>query len=165
MKEISKEKTFYEMAETVFRERKEKLETLKKREEEEELKKREERIKRIAIICLKIFSESTKNTQNSQVFVTQICIKIKFRDGMAIGSDCEILTANSMCYNTENCSNTPNYKYIGEYLAKIRSKNLTYEDLGEIDRYFRIAKGFYTRRYGHFEDTWTETLIIGIKEK
>ena len=31
MKEISKEKTFYEMAETVFRERKEKLETLKKR--------------------------------------------------------------------------------------------------------------------------------------
>ena len=71
-----------------------------------------------------------------------------------------------MCFNTENCSNTPNYKYIGEYLAKIRSKNLTYEDLGEIDRYFRIAKGFYTRRYTtDIGNTWTETLIIGIKEK
>lgn len=95
MKEISKEKTFYEMAETVFQERKEKLETLKKREKEEELKKRDERIKRIAIICLNIFSESTKHTQNSQDFVTQIYIEITFRDGMAIGSDCEIITSNS----------------------------------------------------------------------
>ena len=118
MKEISKEKTFYEMAETVFQERKEKLEAIKKREEEEKLKKREERIKRIAIICLNIFSESTKNTQNSQDFVTQIYIKITYCCGMAIGRDCEIRTSNDKCYNTENCSNTPNYKYLGEYLAK-----------------------------------------------
>ena len=162
MKEISKEKTFYEMAETVFQERKEKLETLKKREKEEELKKRDERIKRIAIICLNIFSESTKHTQNSQDFVTQIYIEIIFRDGMAIGSDCEIITSNSKCYNTEECSNTPNYKYLGEYLAKIRSANLTNEDLGEIDRYFLKTNGFYTRHYG---DACSETLIIGIKEK
>ncbi len=162
MKEISKEKTFYEMAETVFQERKEKLETLKKREKEEELKKRDERIKRIAIICLNIFSESTKHTQNSQDFVTQIYIEITFRDGMAIGSDCEIITSNSKCYNTEECSNTPNYKYLGEYLAKIRSANLTNEDLGEIDRYFLKTNGFYTRHYG---DACSETLIIGIKEK
>lgn len=161
MKEISKEKTFYEMAETVFQERKEKLETLKKREKEEELKKRDERIKRIAIICLNIFSESTKHTQNSQDFVTQIYIEITFRDGMAIGSDCEIITSNSKCYNTEECSNTPNYKYLGEYLAKIRSANLTNEDLGEIDRYFLKTNGFYTRHYG---DACSETLIIGIKE-
>ena len=162
MKEISKEKTFYEMAETVFQERKEKLETLKKREKEEELKKRDERIKRIAIICLNIFSESTKHTQNSQDFVTQIYIEITFRDGMAIGSDCEIITSNSKCYNTEECSNTPNYKYLGEYLAKIRSANLTNEDLGEIDRYFLKTNGFYTRHYG---DDCSETLIIGIREK
>ena len=162
MKEISKEKTFYEMAETVFQERKEKLETLKKREKEEELKKRDERIKRIAIICLNIFSESTKHTQNSQDFVTQIYIEITFRDGMAIGSDCEIITSNSKCYNTEDCSNTPNYKYLREYLAKIRSANLTNEDLGEIDRYFLKTNGFYTRHYG---DACSETLIIGIKEK
>ena len=162
MKEISKEKTFYEMAETVFQERKEKLETLKKREKEEELKKRDERIKRIAIICLNIFSESTKHTQNSQDFVTQIYIEITFRDGMAIGSDCEIITSNSKCYNTEECSNTPNYKYLGEYLAKIRSANLTNEDLGEIDRYFLKTNGFYTRHYG---DACSETLIIKIKEK
>lgn len=162
MKEISKEKTFYEMAETVFQERKEKLETLKKREKEEELKKRDERIKRIAIICLNIFSESTKHTQNSQDFVTQIYIEITFRDGMAIGSDCEIITSNSKCYNTEECSNTPNYRYLGEYLAKIRSANLTNEDLGEIDRYFLKTNGFYTRHYG---DACSETLIIGIKEK
>ena len=162
MKEISKEKTFYEMAETVFQERKEKLETLKKREKEEELKKRDERIKRIAIICLNIFSESTKHTQNSQDFVTQIYIEITFRDGMDIGSDCEIITSNSKCYNTEECSNTPNYKYLGEYLAKIRSANLTNEDLGEIDRYFLKTNGFYTRHYG---DACSETLIIGIKEK
>lgn len=162
MKEISKEKTFYEMAETVFQERKEKLETLKKREKEEELKKRDERIKRIAIICLNIFSESTKHTQNSQDFVTQIYIEITFRDGMAIGSDCEIITSNSKCYNTEECSNTPNYKYLGEYLAKIRSANLTNEDLGEIDRYFLKTNSFYTRHYG---DACSETLIIGIKEK
>ena len=161
MKEISKEKTFYEMAETVFQERKEKLETLKKREKEEELKKRDERIKRIAIICLNIFSESTKHTQNSQDFVTQIYIEITFRDGMAIGSDCEIITSNSKCYNTEECSNTPNYRYLGEYLAKIRSANLTNEDLGEIDRYFLKTNGFYTRHYG---DACSETLIIGIKE-
>lgn len=162
MKEISKEKTFYEMAETVFQERKEKLETLKKREKEEELKKRDERIKRIAIICLNIFSESTKHTQNSQDFVTQIYIEITFRDGMAIGSDCEIITSNSKCYNTEECSNTPNYKYLGEYLAKIRSANLTNENLGEIDRYFLKTNSFYTRHYG---DACSETLIIGIKEK
>lgn len=162
MKEISKEKTFYEMAETVFQERKEKLETLKKREKEEELKKRDERIKRIAIICLNIFSESTKHTQNSQDFVTQIYIEITFRDGMAIGSDCEIITSNSKCYNTEECSNTPNYRYLGEYLAKIRSANLTNEDLGEIDRYFLKTNSFYTRHYG---DACSETLIIGIKEK
>ncbi len=150
------------MAVTVFQERKEKLETLKKREKEEELKKRDERIKRIAIICLNIFSESTKHTQNSQDFVTQIYIEITFRDGMAIGSDCEIITSNSKCYNTEECSNTPNYKYLGEYLAKIRSANLTNEDLGEIDRYFLKTNGFYTRHYG---DACSETLIIGIKEK
>ena len=162
MKEISKEKTFYEMAETVFQERKEKLETLKKREKEEELKKRDERIKRIAIICLNIFSESTKHTQNSQDFVTQIYIEITFRDGMAIGSDCEIITSNSKCYNTEECSNTPNYRYLGEYLAKIRSANLTNENLGEIDRYFLKTNSFYTRHYG---DACSETLIIGIKEK
>lgn len=150
------------MAETVFQERKEKLETLKKREKEEELKKRDERIKRIAIICLNIFSESTKHTQNSQDFVTQIYIEITFRDGMAIGSDCEIITSNNNCYNTENCSNTPNYRYLGEYLAKIRSANLTNEDLGEIDRYFLKTNGFYTRHYG---DACSETLIIGIKEK
>ena len=162
MKEISKEKTFYEMAETVFQERKEKLEAIKKHEEEEKLKRREERLTRIAKTFLQIFRESTNYTQNSQDFVTQICIKIKFRDGMAIGSDCKILTANSMCYNTENCSNTPNYKYLGEYLAKIRSENLTYEDLGEIDRYFLKTNGFYTRHYG---DACFQTLIIGIKEK
>ena len=162
MKEISKEKTFYEMAETVFQERKEKLETLKKREEDEKLKRREERLTRIAIICLKIFSESTKNTQNSQDFVTQIYIKITYCCGMAIGRDCEIRTSNDKCYNTENCSNTPNYRYLGEYLAKIRSANLTNEDLGEIDRYFLKTNGFYTRHYG---DACSETLIIGIREK
>ena len=52
---------------------------------------------------------------------------------------------------------------LGEYLAKICDENLTYEDLGEINRYFRIAKGFYTRQYGHFEDACTETLNIAIK--
>lgn len=161
MKEISKEKTFYEMAETVFQERKEKLETLKKREKEEELKKRDERIKRIAIICLNIFSESTKHTQNSQDFVTQIYIRITYCCGMAIDSDCGIITSNNNCYNTENCSNTPNYRYLGEYLAKIRSANLTNEDLGEIDRYFLKTNGFYTRHYG---DACSETLIIGINE-
>ena len=162
MKEISNEKTFYEMAETVFRERKEKLETLKKREKEEELKRREEKITRIAKICLEIFSESTKHAQNSQDFVTQIYIRITFYDGIAVGSDCEIVTSNSKCYNTEECSNTPNYKYLREYLAKIRSANLTNEDLGEIDTYFVKTKGFYTR---HIGDAWSETLNIGIKEK
>ena len=162
MKEISKEKTFYEMAETVFQERKEKLETLKKREEDEKLKRREERLTRIAKTFLQIFRESTNYTQNSQDFVRQIYIRITFRDGMAIGSDCEIITSNSKCYNTEECSNTPNYRYLGEYLAKIRSANLTNEDLGEIDRYFLKTNGFYTRHYG---DACSETLIIGIKEK
>ena len=141
MKEISKEKTFYEMAETVFQERKEKLETLKKREEDEKLKRREERLTRIAKTFLQIFRESTNYTQNSQDFVRQIYIRITFRDGMAIGSDCEIITSNSKCYNTEDCSNTPNYKYLGEYLAKIRSENLTNEDLGKIDRYFLKTNG------------------------
>ena len=163
MKEISKEKTFCEMAETVFQERKEKLEAIKKHEEEEMLKRRDERIKRIAIICLKIFSESTKHTQNSEDFVKQIFIKITFCGGKAIGTDCEIGTTKGKCYNTKECSNTPNYKYLGEYLAKICDENLTYEDLGEINRYFRIAKGFYTRQYGHFEDACTETLNIAIK--
>lgn len=161
MKEISKEKTFYEMAETVFQERKEKLETLKKREEDEKLKRREERLTRIAKTFLQIFRESTNYTQNSQDFVRQIYIRITFRDGMAIGSDCEIITSNSKCYNTEDCSNTPNYKYLGEYLAKIRSENLTNEDLGKIDRYFLKTNGFYTRHYG---DACSETLIIGINE-
>lgn len=141
MKEISKEKTFYEMAETVFQERKEKLETLKKREEDEKLKRREERLTRIAKTFLQIFRESTNYTQNSQDFVRQIYIRITFRDGMAIGSACEIITSNSKCYNTEDCSNTPNYKYLGEYLAKIRSENLTNEDLGKIDRYFLKTNG------------------------
>ena len=162
MKEISNEKTFYEMAETVFRERKEKLETLKKREKEEELKRREEKITRIAKICLEIFSESTKHAQNSQDFVTQIYIRITFYDGIAVGSDCEIVTSNSKCYNTEDCSNTPNYKYLGEYLAKICDENLTYEDLVEIDTYFLKTKGFHTRHYG---DAWSNTLNIKIKEK
>lgn len=161
MKEISKEKTFCEMAETVFQERKEKLEAIKKHEEEEKLKRREERITRIAIICLNIFSESTKNTQNSQDFVTQIYIRITYCCGMAKDSDCGIITSNNKCYNTENCSNTPNYRYLGEYLAKIRSANLTNEDLGEIDRYFLKTNGFYTRHYG---DACSETLIIGINE-
>ena len=85
---------------------------------------------------------------------------------MAIGRDCEIRTSNDKCYNTENCSNTPNYKYLGEYLPKICDENLTYKDLGEIDTYFVKAKGFYTRRYTtDIGNTWTETLIIGIKEK
>ena len=81
---------------------------------------------------------------------------------MAIDSDCEIITSNNKYYNTEKCSNTPNYRYLGEYLAKIRSANLTNEDLGEIDRYFLKTNGFYTRHYG---DACSETLIIGIKEK
>lgn len=108
------------------------------------------------------FSESTKHAQNSQDFVTQIYIRITFYDGIAVGSDCEIVTSNSKCYNTEECSNTPNYKYLREYLAKIRSENLTNEDLGEIDTYFVKTKGFYTR---HIGDAWSETLNIGIKEK
>lgn len=162
MKEISKEKTFYEMAETVFQERKEKLETLKKREEDEKLKRREERLTRIAKTFLQIFRESTNYTQNSQDFVTQIYIRITYCCGMAKDSDCGIITSNNKCYNTENCSNTPNYRYLGEYLAKIRSANLTNEDLGEIDRYFLKTNGFYTRHYG---DDCSETLIIGIREK
>ena len=161
MKEISKEKTFYEMAETVFQERKEKLETLKKREKDEKLKRREERLTRIAKTFLQIFRESTNYTQNSQDFVTQIYIIITYCCGMAKDSDCGIITSNNKCYNTENCSNTPNYRYLGEYLAKIRSANLTNEDLGGIDRYFLKTNGFYTRHYG---DACSETLIIGINE-
>ena len=161
MKEISKEKTFYEMAETVFQERKEKLETLKKREKDEKLKRREERLTRIAKTFLQIFRKSTNYTQNSQDFVTQIYIIITYCCGMAKDSDCGIITSNNKCYNTENCSNTPNYRYLGEYLAKIRSANLTNEDLGEIDRYFLKTNGFYTRHYG---DACSETLIIGINE-
>ena len=161
MKEISNEKTFYEMAETVFQERKEKLETLKKREKDEKLKRREERLTRIAKTFLQIFRKSTNYTQNSQDFVTQIYIIITYCCGMAKDSDCGIITSNNKCYNTENCSNTPNYRYLGEYLAKIRSANLTNEDLGEIDRYFLKTNGFYTRHYG---DACSETLIIGINE-
>ena len=68
---------------------------------------------------------------------------------MAIDSDCEIITSNNKYYNTEKCSNTPNYRYLGEYLAKIRSANLTNEDLGEIDRYFLKTNGFYTRNFDY----------------
>ena len=108
------------------------------------------------------FRESTNYTQNSQDFVTQIYVRITYCCGMAIDSDCEIITSNNKYYNTEECSNTPNYRYLGEYLAKIRSENLTNEDLGEIDTYFVKTKGFYTR---HIGDAWSETLNIGIKEK
>ena len=159
MKEISNEKTFYEMAETVFRERKEKLETLKKREKEEKLKKREEKITRIAKTFLQIFRESTNYTQNSQSFVTTLTIRIITVMGDA-SIDYFIGTLNGESHSIVDCRKK--FKYASEYLDRMCREHITYDDLKEIAKCFSETKGFNAEVSS---EEYFKTLVIKIKEK
>ena len=157
MKENSLDKTFLEMAETVFQERKEKIKTLKKHQEEEELKKRKEKAIQIAKTFLKIFEKSTNYTKNSQSFVTELTIRM-FSESYIVYS---IKISNGNSYNDIDCRKA--FSFVSEYLDRMcNDEHITYENLKDIAECFSETKGFYAELNS---DATFKDLVIGIKEE
>lgn len=67
-------RAFKELAEATFRERKNKVVTVEKRKEDEIQKKRSEKALEIAELCLEVFSESTKSTDEKEKMVTKLSL-------------------------------------------------------------------------------------------